>query len=175
MKNTIVILIIITPFFACKNSEKDEMANKVGVTREEVLAIAAKYGLQDSIAEGYVSPHFKPFPPEAYPALTPEFWDSYFAYWQKFSMEEKEKQGFRNELPRVTSMADYYKLIEKYPKVYQEKVKLYGGIEDYNKRKEKHLSSDMHIYLDNKGALVFIPANSDDGNYPGIRLDKSKP
>lgn len=169
------MFVIIMLLFACKNYEKDETANKVGVTREEVVAIAAKYGLQDSIAEGYVSPHFKPFPPEAYPALTPEFWDSYFAYWQKFSMQEKEMQGFRSELPNVTSMADYYRLIEKYPKVYQEKIKLYGGLESYNKRKEKHLSSDMHIYLNNQGALVFIPANADHGNYPGKRLDNSKP
>ncbi|MCK6694416.1 MAG: hypothetical protein L6Q97_20250, partial [Thermoanaerobaculia bacterium] len=105
---------------------------------------------------------------------TPEFWDSYFAYWKKFSMREKEIQGFRKELSTVTSMSDYYRLIEKYPKVYQEKVRLYGGLEAYNKRKEEHLSSDIHIYLNDKGALVFIPANADDGTYPGKRLDKGK-
>lgn len=175
MKYIILVFAIFTLFLACKHYEKEETANKVGVTREEVIAIAAKYGLQDSIAAGYVSPHFKPFPPEAYPGLTPEFWDSYFAYWQKFSIQEKEMQGFRSELPTVTSMADYYRLIEKYPKVYQEKIKLYGGIEAYNQRKERHLSSAMHIYLDSKGALVFIPADADDGNYPGKRLDNSKP
>jgi hypothetical protein len=40
--------------------------NGPGVTRERVLTIAAKYGLQDSIAVGYKSTTLKPPPPETY-------------------------------------------------------------------------------------------------------------
>lgn len=175
MKNIAIFLLL--PIFlivSCKSTEKDEIS-VTGVTHEEVVAIATKYGLQDSIADGYVSPHFKPFPREAYPALTKEFWDRYFAMWRKFSDHEKEFQQFRQQVRNITSAVEYYQLIEKYPTVHQSRVNAYGGIEAYNKRKSDDINGNWHIYLDNRdGAIVFIPGDHDDGTYPGKRLDKGK-
>lgn len=172
MKSIAIFLVL--PIFlivSCKPTEKDEIS-VTGVTREEVVTIATKYGLQDSIADGYVSPHFKPFPREAYPALTKEFWDSYFARWRKFSDEQKEFIRFRRESASVTSVTEYYQLIEKYPSVYQSRVNAHGGIEGYNRQKSEIISGNWHIYLSKDSAIVFIPSDHDDGTYPGKRLDK---
>jgi len=174
MKNDFYILALFSILItACKSTEKDEL-REVGVTREQVVAIASKYGLQDSIAEGYVSPYFKPFPPQAYPALSKEFWEGYFANWRKFSDEERAFQQFRQETSSITNALEYYQLIEKYPSVYKSRVSAYGGIDGYNRRKSEDINDNLHIYLSKDGAIVFIPADADDGTYPGKRLDKGK-
>lgn len=174
MKNIIFfLLLLILPTIACKVTDKEDIST-TGVTPKEVIAIAMKYGLQDSIADSYVSPYFKPFPQEAYPALTKEFWESYFARWRKFSDDQKAFLRFRRESALVTSVAEYYQLIEKYPSVYQSRVNSHGGIEGYNRQKEEEISGNWHIYLSKDSAIVFIPSNYDDGTYPGKRLDTGK-
>lgn len=174
MKNLFFFLTLLSIIaFSCKSSEKDD-TTATGVTREEVVAIAKKYGLQDSIAEGYVSPRFKPFPPEAYPALSKAFWESYFANWRKFSDKDREFQQYRQEMVNITSVEEYYQLIEKFPLVHQSRIDLHGGIEAYNRKKMDDINGNWHLYLANDGAIVFLPSDSDDGAYPGKRLDKSK-
>lgn len=174
MKNIVFLLLLLTfPIIACKITDKEEIST-TGVTREDVIAIATKYDLRDSIADNYVSPYFKPFPQEAYPALTKEFWDSYFARWRKFSDDQKEFHRFRRESASITSVTEYYQLIEKYPSVYQSRVNAHGGIAGYNRQKSEIISGNWHIYLSKDSAIVFIPGDHDDGTYPGKRLDKGK-
>lgn len=86
-------------------------------------------------------------------------------------MNNNEYIQFRREII-VTSADDYYRLIEKYPTVYQSRVNAYGGIEAYNKRKNDKINSNLHIYLAKDGSIVFIPAEGDDGTYLGKRLDE---
>ena len=171
--NTILKLVfpIALLLVSCKTKEEPITPSK-GVSREQVVAIATKYGLQDSIAEGYVSPHFKPFPPEAYPALTEEFWDKYFAHWRRFADNQKEFAQFRKETSNITSMAEYYQLIEQYPSLYEQRVQAMGGLDAYNQQKSEDIATKMHIYLQDDGSLTFIPAGSDNGMPRGKRLDK---
>ena len=172
-------LLLITFLFlvpACKSVDKDDptLSPNIGVTREQVVAIATKYNLQDSIAEGYESPRFKPFLPEAYPYLTEEFWDRYFWQWRKFSDHYNEDMQFRQDLASIRSMAEYYKVIESYPRQHEFWVKTSGGLEGYNREKSEKLNGNYHIYLCKDGAIAIIPAETDKGTYPGKRLDKGK-
>jgi hypothetical protein len=175
MKDIIFIgLAVLLIVSSCGSNEQESFipTPTLGVTREQVVAIATKYNLQDSIAEGYVSPHFKPFPPEVYPILTEAFWDSYFKQWRKFADKNNDFMQFRKEISQISSMEEYYQVIEKHPEEYASRVKLGGGIDAYNAEKEERLNGNYHIYLCNDGAIAIIPGETDKGTMKGKRLDK---
>ncbi|MBK9338321.1 MAG: hypothetical protein IPM98_17975 [Lewinellaceae bacterium] len=83
----ISFLALVIIILSCKMIKEDIATNPdlpppfngPGVSRERVLAIAAKYGLQDSIAVGYKSTTLKPPPPETYQYLSEEFFDGYLS------------------------------------------------------------------------------------------------
>ena len=172
MKKRIIILCLPLFVFAqCKPTDQDDFRNlQPGVTRRQVEALAAKYGLLDSIQPGYTSPYFKPFPPEAYPALSEAFWDKYFANWRKFSDDHKEFLIYRQQLTAISSVAEYYRVIESNPHRRQSRIKLAGGAEHYNIEKSQALDGTLHVYIGEDGCVTTLPAASDKGQIRGRKL-----
>jgi len=171
MKKRIIILCLPLFVFAqCKPTDQDDFRNlQPGVTRRQVEALAAKYGLLDSIQPGYTSPYFKPFPPEAYPALSEAFWDKYFANWRKFSDDHKEYTSYRQQLAAISSVAEYYRILEGSP--YRKiSIQAKGGEEQYKIVKSQALDGSLHVYVDIDGWVKIIPAASDKGQIRGRRL-----
>ncbi|MBL7798825.1 MAG: hypothetical protein JNJ90_20170 [Saprospiraceae bacterium] len=142
--------------------------NGPGVTREQVVAIAAKYGLQDSIAVGYKSTTLKPPPPEAYQYLSEWFFEEYFANWRRhlnFLEYEAQRQQKVNSLQTVPQ---YFAYIESDTSLLRSKIDSEGGLESYSAFKKDALAGKYHIYIctDAKSGTypTTIPAEND---YPG--------
>lgn len=182
MKQIIFIAFCITTLAISCNTVKEDDTQPLSVlqplpdalTREQVLNVAAKYGLRDSIAIGYVSHRFQPFPPEAYPYLNAPYWEGFFQRWRKYLDKAAEQKLFDLQKSNITTVKEYFNLIEQFPLIYQSMVEAAGGQEIYNKEKQYTLSHNYHIYLGETGIIALIPAEKDNGTYPGNRLDKGE-
>jgi hypothetical protein len=155
MKHFALILILFLAVLACKTAKEDLTNNPdlpppfngPGVSRERVLAIAAKYGLQDSIAVGYKSTTLKPPPPETYQYLSEEFFDGYFANWRKhldFLEYEAQRQ---QKVANLQTVQEYFMYIENDSSLFRSKIESRGGIENYSVFKKDALAGKYHIYI----------------------------
>ena len=182
MKQTIFILVCLTILAnSCSTVKEDETQPPTvlqplpdALTREQILDVADKYGLRDSIAIGYVSHKFQPFPPEAYPYLNAQYWEGFFLRWRKYLDKAAEQKMFDLQKSNIKTVQEYFNLIERFPLIRQSMVEAAGGEEAYNKDKQYTLSHKYHIYLGTTGVIALIPAEKDNGTYPGIRLDKGE-
>lgn len=145
-----------------------------GVTRQDVLDIAAKYNLQDSLKEGY-NPRFGNIPPEAfYPYLTKEQLDADFAHWRNIADSWKQTAAFCAKRRFVKNLDEYFALIESYPIFYREFVDSEGGIEAY-KAWKVDVANNCNVYVDpNVGDVLIVhPPKSGEDDTEGILIHKA--
>lgn len=175
MKKSFILISIVGAFLSCqKNSIIPGNTNKV-LKLEDVVSIASKYNLQDSVfAERTYYAHMpSPLHESFLLTTTVEQWEHFFADWRSMSDYGKEMIAYNGRRKSVKSAQEYYDLIESYPLVHKKMVEGHkNGIEGYNSMKKEILTQNCHVYLDAEGATVFIPAASDDGTFSGRRMDK---
>ena len=97
--------------------------------------------------------------------------EAFFANWRLYVDKRKEMEIFDKEKRNITSVAEYYALLEKFPLSFQDHVKSMGGIEKYEEDKKHTLTHGYHIYLSKEENAIVLTPRTD---YPGIRLDKDK-
>jgi len=175
MKN-ILIASICLALASCKTHKEDLATNPAlpapfngpGVSRERVLAIADKYGLRDSIAEGYKPSTLKPPPAEAYPYLSEAFFEGYFANWRKYLDWLKEEALRQQKVAGIQTVFEYFAYIESDPDLYRSEIESAGGSVAYDTFKKDALAGKYHIYIcsyPDKGTYPTIIYANDD--YPG--------
>jgi hypothetical protein len=173
MKHFALLLILFLAVLACKTVKEDLTTNPdlpppfngPGVSRERVLVIAAKYGLQDSIAVGYKSTTLKPPPPETYQYLSEEFFDGYFANWRKhldFLEYEAQRQ---QKVANLQTVQEYFMYIESDPSLYRSEVETECGYDKYNAYKKDVFAGKYHIYICKHPKMgtypTIVPADDD--------------
>ncbi|MEQ1744436.1 MAG: hypothetical protein ABMA02_03350 [Saprospiraceae bacterium] len=174
MKKTIVIHLFIICLIACKAIKEDTPTNPdlpppfngPGVSRERVLAIAAKYDLQDSLAIGYKPTTLQPPPEAAYQYLSEEFFDVYFQRWRKALDWKVRIEARRQKVNSLQTVQEYFAFVENDPEEYQSELEQHGGINGYKAFKKDVLAGKYHIYICNPemGTVTTLEA---DGDYPG--------
>lgn len=173
-KHLSVLVIIIMLFVACKSIQEDAVDtqthpypfNGPGITRERVVEIATKYGLQDSIAPGYVATGFKLFPEEAYPYMWETYFESFFSDWRKYLDSRKRLDSRRNALNSIHTVQQYFTYLESDPEQYKSAINFHSGEGGYAEYKKEALAGKWHIYISNPdvGTVTSVPA---DGYKPG--------
>lgn len=173
-KQLSVLIFALMLVVACKSIHEDTLDtpthpypfNGPGVTRERVVAIAAKYGLQDSIAPGYVATGFKLFPEEAYPYMWETYFESFFSDWRKYLDSRKRLEARRIALSRIQTVQEYFAYIESDPEQYKSAINFQSGPTRYAEFKKEALAGKWHIYISNPefGTVTSVRA---DGDKPG--------
>lgn len=175
MKNIYIISVFLA-LVSCKTHKEDLATNPAlpapfdgpGVTRERVLAIADKYGLRDSIAEGHKPSTLKPPPAEAYQYLSEEFFDGYFANWRQY-LDWLEKEALRQQkVASIQTVFEYFAYIESDPDLHRSEIESAGGSMAYDTFKKDAFEGKYHIYIcsyPDKGTYPTIIHAKDD--YPG--------
>ncbi len=168
MKNIAIFSILILLLISCK-AVKDEIVtnpdlpppfNGPGVTRERVLAIAAKYGLQDSMGR-----NFNPPPEAAYPYMSEEFFEGYFANWRKHFDWLARTEDRWKKLENMQTLQQYFTYVESDPETYKRIINENGGTDDYNAYKKDALAGKYHIYICKHPKMgtypTIVPADDD--------------
>jgi hypothetical protein len=149
--------------------------NGPGITKDQLLEIATKYGLQDSIAEGYQSSTFKFFPPEAYPNLHLDFTENFFLNWRKFIDRELEKENAWKRLATVKTVTEYCDVVESTPYLWQMHSMSRKSIREYHSTKRLLLSGRNKIIIDDVGkSITVLPVEQDHSSFRGRLLFRNK-
>lgn len=168
MKKILFLLLCLAFFFQCKK----DVANPpetIGVTESEVLEIARKYGLEDSILVGAKPVMGKPIPPEAYPHFKKEWVERYCSTWRNNVTNFIEMKIYLSKICDVYSLDEYFMLIESLPAWHKRSVESEGGPENYIKWK-KRMYAERDVYLDKECVPVYIEPGDDLGITEGWRL-----
>jgi hypothetical protein len=175
MKNTskIFVFLLLSIMAACNTQEEMADTNRqVGMTRAELVEMAAKYGLQDSVRAGYRAKWFH-VPENALPRITNrEAMEERLQDYKLILDIHRERDEIRKLLPQVKTVAAYFEILDRFPVTYAGKIKSYGSVEKYEAYKKEMLSRQWHIYLNKEGDIRLIPAEKDDNTFPGKRLDR---
>ena len=168
MKYFALLHILFFTLSACRTAKEELTANPdlpppfngPGVTRERVLAIAAKYGLQDSIGR-----NFNPPPEAAYPYLSEEYFEGYFANWRKhFDWLARTEERWK-KLESIQTLQQYFAYVESDPDTYRRKLDENGGINGYNDYKEDVIAGKYNIYICKHPKMgtypTIVPADED--------------
>lgn len=167
MKLTYVIIAFIILLLSCKSAKEDLLVgqgnpypfNGPGISRKQVVDIAAKYGLEDSIAYGYTSVTFKPFPEEAYPYLSEEYFEGFFSRWRKYADALKDIEEKKFDMKKINTVSDYFEWIERSPDRIKEYEAYYpGGLSSF---KQDVIKGLLSIYISDDGAKVTTTPDGD--------------
>jgi hypothetical protein len=163
MNKILIPILLCLAMLSCREADKEKHpALELKFTFDEVRAIAAKYGMQDSIT------------PEKHGLLkyfTAEDIEKFCIHVSKVNNRRKARGLFKEKTKDIRSFDDYVALIEQFPLLKEQEVEMQGGEAGYNKWVEASRSQKWHIYRDDKGVLYWIPAQWDKGDLPGERLD----
>jgi hypothetical protein len=173
MRHITIFLSLLVALYSCQKSRNPvENISDTTWTRAELASIAAKYGLRDSV---YAAKTFYGHMPDSaiWTGNKVEQWEAFFAHWSDLAKMMKEHQEFTIRRKTIRNVAEFYALLESYPHYFKSHIESYAdGITGYNKSKQDALSQKWHIYIsDEDGSNVFLPANDDDGTFPGKRID----
>jgi hypothetical protein len=169
----IAILSFLLAILACKTVKEDLTINPdlpppfngPGISRGRVVAIAAKYGFQDSIAPGYKATRLIPPPEAAYPYLSEAFFEEYFAKWRKGLDHQVFLESRQKKLNSLQTVQEYFSYVENEPKEYQSEVTYYGGKTGYNAHKKDVLAGKQYIYICTHPEMgtypTIVPADDD--------------
>jgi len=171
MKHFALLLILFLAVLACKTVKEDLTTNPdlpptfngPGISRERVVAIATKYGFQDSIAPGYKATRLIPPPEAAYPYLSEEFFEGYFEKWRKGLDLEASRASRRQKLNSLQTVQEYFTYVESDQEEYKYEIDFHGGITGYNAYKKDVLAGKYRIYICNpeEGTVTMVPADDD--------------
>jgi hypothetical protein len=144
---------------SCKKDQNLQETEKVGLSKAEILKIAKQYNLQDSIFKDNTKYGRFPDDPNLHARSTRTMCESYFEHWRKMADVMNDLHAYLEERKKITSMAEYYAVLESHPLTLAEEIKFMGGMEAYQKEKKRMMERNLEIYLDLKdGSFVFIPS-----------------
>jgi hypothetical protein len=147
--------------------------NSKQLSKDEIIEIARKYNLQDSIFTATPTKYGSfPDASRVYSSVNEKECEAYFAQWRKQADFASEFYKYYEERKHITSVAEYFEVLEKYPHNLQSYVETLGGMEQYQAHKKERLAGNYHLYLDAENALVWIKASEDDGKFPGKLLNR---
>lgn len=174
MKKYIFFVLLTASMASCKKDKDHSPEHQKGITDEMVLELAKKYSLQDSIAAGY-TPVFGSKPPEAlYPEISATDIDRYFAQWRTFADDINEMHRFVEARKKVSSLDEYYALLEAHPILFKDMVEQAGGMSAFLKEKERRYKFDNACINEDDGCIVFVNALNDYGTPPGKLIYKAR-
>jgi hypothetical protein len=154
---------------ACNYLDNSQDAR--GITRQDLVEIATKYNLQDSIREGYKGFYFY-LPDASLSGMTRENAELKIANFRRVLDRMNDREKFQKKLPEIKNVEGFFALIEEVPERLQDRINAMGGKDQYESYKKEMLSKKWHIYLNDQGSITMIPAEKDDNTFPGKRLDR---
>ena len=167
MNNKLFIFLLSIPFALvltmCKTQPQD-LVLKPPMNWEQVVAVAQKYGLQDSINQ------------ESHGALmhmAPDVLEKHMVEMKRSADSDREMVLFFEKNKDIRTFDDYCKLMDALPNFKRSAVEAEGGEEKYKQWVESRRNIKWHIYRDPKGMLTWVRPEDDNRGIPipGERID----
>lgn len=147
MKNN-ALLIVIFFFFSCQNAKEQKDPEPIPThSFAQVKAVAAKYGLPDSISL------------ETHGLLmyfAQEHLDAYFQRERAARELKAETAIFHERTKGVRSFDDYVALINAFPHTQKSFVNAHGGEKGFEAWKAGHKGVRWHVYRNEHGGVMFV-------------------
>jgi hypothetical protein len=190
MKYFALLHILFFALSACRTAKEELTTNPdlpppfngPGVTREQVVAIATKYGFQDSIAPGYKATRFIAPSEEAYPFLSEEFYEHLFANWRKGLDSWERIQLRRRTIAAMQTLEEYLayakqhpdelKMWDRLPEDEREALgwEAFACTEVYEDFREEVLAGRILVYVSDEGTVTTTDSPIESPTFKGRLL-----